>query len=130
MVELSGASVTVTGGVIGIGLALARQRNAREARLNLFEPHEVVLEAAEADLQAQGIEVAGCTRDVTKPEEVDALAYFVWGSHGRGDLLINNAGVGGPVKATIKYDVAAARALWRRSLSVRPGASVTATIWC
>ena len=112
MIELAGASVTVTGGATGIGLALARQLGALGARLILFEPRAAVLEAAVADLQAQGIDAAGCAGDVTKPEEVEALADFVWERHGRGDLLINNAGVGGPVKAAIKYDVAAARALF------------------
>lgn len=112
MIELTGASVVITGGATGIGLALARQLGARGARLILFEPREAVLQAAVADLQAQGIDAAGFAGDVTKPEEIEALAEFAWNRHGRADLLINNAGVGGPVKALIKYDVAAARALF------------------
>lgn len=112
MIELAGASVTITGGATGIGLALARQLGARGARLILFEPREEVLDAAIGGLQAAGIDALGFAGDVTKPDEVEALADFAWERHGRGDLLVNNAGVGGPVKAVLKYDVAAARALF------------------
>jgi NAD(P)-dependent dehydrogenase (short-subunit alcohol dehydrogenase family) len=112
MIELAGASVTITGGATGIGLALAREIGRRGARLILFEPREDVLQGAVVELAGLGIDAAGFAGDVTKPDDVEALADFAWSRHGRADLLINNAGVGGPVKAVVKYDLAAARAVF------------------
>lgn len=112
MIEFYGASIVITGGATGIGLALARRLGTMGARIILFEPRVPVLEAAVAELKGQGIDATGFAGDVTKVDEVTALADFVWASHGRADMLIANAGIGGPVKALVKYDLAAARAVF------------------
>jgi NAD(P)-dependent dehydrogenase (short-subunit alcohol dehydrogenase family) len=112
MIELAGASAVITGGATGIGLALARQLGARGARLILFEPRRDVLEAAVVGLIAQGFDAAGLAGDVTKVDDVEALADFAWDRHGRADLLINNAGVGGPAGGVFDCDLAEACALF------------------
>lgn len=112
MVKLDGATVVITGGATGIGLALARAMGRQGARPILFEPRVAILDAAVADLQSDGIDAAGLAGDVTDPAQVEALAHFAWNRNGRADILINNAGVGGPRKGILTTDIAAERALF------------------
>ncbi len=110
--DFAGKTAVITGGATGIGLALAGQMGRAGARIILFEPRENRLQQAVAALSGEGIDAKYLVGDVSKPEQVEALADFAWAENGRGDIIINNAGVSGGRSGVINMDMAEARALY------------------
>ena len=94
--RLEGKTAVITGGATGIGFALAKQMGSAGARIILFEPREEVLGEATEALKSQGIDAKYFAGDVAEAEAVEALADFAWAENGRGDIIVNNAGLGGP----------------------------------
>lgn len=90
----------VTGGASGIGLAMAK-RFAREGmRVVIADIDVAVLEAAEREIRSMGATVLGVRTDVSRLQEVEALAANVLDRFGGVHLICNNAGVGhmpGPI---------------------------------
>lgn len=85
------ATAVITGGASGIGLAIAKELHARGTRVLLADlPGKKLVEAG-AQVNA---ETVAC--DVSKLEEVEALAKSAFERLGTVELLLNNAGVGGP----------------------------------
>lgn len=84
-----GAACVVTGAAAGIGRALADALVARGARVVLADIDGAGLERAAAELGAPSRRT-----DVSRPEELVALARFAEDQVGTVDLLCNNAGVG------------------------------------
>ena len=80
----------VTGASSGIGRALAKQLDAEGYSLVLCDVNEPGLRETQALLKRGSQRV---TLDVSKRNEVDAMAAEVIARHGRIDLVINNAGV-------------------------------------
>ncbi len=109
--DFRGKSVVITGGATGIGFALAKRIGATGARIILFEPREKKLAEAVGALGALGIDASSCAGDVTDGAAVEALADFAWRQHGRADVIIANAGVGGVRTEILDTDDHAARAL-------------------
>jgi NAD(P)-dependent dehydrogenase (short-subunit alcohol dehydrogenase family) len=105
-------TAVITGGATGIGWALAKQMGAAGARIILFEPREDVLGEAVDILRASGIDAKYFVGDVTDAATVEALADFAWSQNGRGDIIVNNAGIGGPRGGVLDTDLAEARALY------------------
>ncbi len=93
--EFKDKTAVITGGASGIGFALAKRLSQSGAHVILFEPDEDALKTAAAQLVETGGEARYFVGDVTDAESVEALAEFAWDG-GRADILINNAGVGGP----------------------------------
>jgi NAD(P)-dependent dehydrogenase (short-subunit alcohol dehydrogenase family) len=110
--DFAGKTVVITGGATGIGFALAKQLGRAGASIILFEPRENRLQQAVAALAGEGIDANYLVGDVSQPEQVEALADFAWTENGRGDILINNAGVGGGRSSVIDMDIVEARALF------------------
>lgn len=110
--DFAGKTAVITGGATGIGLALAKQMGGADARIILFEPREEVLGEAVDALKALGIEAKYFAGDVTDAQSVEALADFAWAQNGRADIIVNNAGVGGPRGGVLDTDLAEARALY------------------
>jgi len=92
--DFAGRTVVITGGATGIGFALARQMGRAGARIILFEPREAELQEAVAALAGEDIDAKYFVGDVASAEQVEALADFAWAENGRGDVIINNAGIG------------------------------------
>jgi len=85
----------VTGGASGIGLAMA-QRFAREGmRVVIADIEAEALAAAEREIRSMGSTVLAVRTDVSKSQDVEALAASVLNSFGSVHIVCNNAGVGG-----------------------------------
>jgi NAD(P)-dependent dehydrogenase (short-subunit alcohol dehydrogenase family) len=94
MRELKGKVAVVTGGASGIGRAMA-ERFAREGmKIVLADVEEGPLAEARAALAASGAEVLAVRTDVSRWEEVEALAQRTFDAFGTAHIVCNNAGVG------------------------------------
>lgn len=93
MEKFTDKTVVITGGATGIGFALARQFGADGANIVIAEPREVRLKEAVEKLEGEGITARYFVCDVTRPEQVEALADFAWGAFGAVHVLVNNAGI-------------------------------------
>lgn len=102
-------SAVITGGASGIGLAIASHLGSAGARIVLADLPGDRLEAARVQLQAAGIDAQGIPCDVADPAQVEAMAEQAFAALGRVDLVLNNAGVGGPRGKLWEVDPAAAR---------------------
>lgn len=91
--ELEGKVAVITGGASGIGLATARRFAGAGASLVLGDIEEATLDAAVADLRAEGASVVGVRVDVTIESEVVALREAALAHFGAAHLVFNNAGV-------------------------------------
>jgi NAD(P)-dependent dehydrogenase (short-subunit alcohol dehydrogenase family) len=85
--------VVVTGGNRGIGFEICRQLATRGAHLILTARNENAGAAAVKKLAAQGLAAVFHQLDVTDDKSIAVLAAFIKDTHGRLDVLINNAGM-------------------------------------
>jgi len=90
----TGRVAVVTGGASGIGLGLARGLAGRGARVVLADRDETALAAAEREIAGLGGEVLAVPTDVTRRDDVLALAERTFERFGTAHLVFNNAGVG------------------------------------
>lgn len=100
MQELRGRVAVVTGAASGMGLALARRFAAEGMKLALADVEGPALDAAAKELAEGGAEVLARRTDVSRWEDVDALAGETFDRFGTAHVIINNAGVvtAGPVE--------------------------------
>lgn len=93
MKELKGKVAVVTGAASGIGRALA-ERSAQEGmKVVLADIEEAALAQAERELRAAGASVLAVRTDVSKADDIAALAQKTLDAFGAVHLLFNNAGV-------------------------------------
>src|SRR5262245_41689259 len=91
------ASVAVvTGGGRNLGKAIALHLARHGHDLVLAGPESGELEAAAQEVAAQGRRALAVTADVTRDNQVQALAERTREHFGRIDVLVNNAGIIGP----------------------------------
>jgi len=90
-----GKVAVVTGAASGIGLALADAFAAAGCALVLADVESSALEAAEQRIRATGVDTLAVLTDVSKREQVDALAAKATEQFGHVNVLCNNAGVAG-----------------------------------
>ena len=101
--ELAGRTALVTGAGNGLGRAIALALAAAAARVILVGRTEKTLrETADRTGRPERSLVATC--DVASPESVDALRDALAGEDV--DLLVNNAGTGGPVREVTEIEPA------------------------
>jgi NAD(P)-dependent dehydrogenase (short-subunit alcohol dehydrogenase family) len=87
--DLAGHVAIVTGAARGIGQAIANRLAANGCRVVYTDVNE-----EEARRAADGIEgAAGRALDVTKPDAIRAMIDETFASHGRLDIVVNNAGI-------------------------------------
>jgi NAD(P)-dependent dehydrogenase (short-subunit alcohol dehydrogenase family) len=93
--QLRGKVAVITGGSVGIGLAIARGLAAEGADLALCARDADRLEAVAAGLRDEfGVRVSVTATDVASPDGAVALTDTVGAEFGGADILINNAGTG------------------------------------
>lgn len=94
---LEDKKIIVTGGSMGIGLAVA-QRCAKEgAQLILVSRHEDDLEKAVGIISGNKKDHCYYRLDISNPKEVKGMAHFIEKELGYIDGLVNCAGVYGPI---------------------------------
>jgi len=92
-----GLTAVITGAGSGFGLELARLGAKKGLNLALTDVQQDALDAAVAELSATGEEtgtkVAALRGDVSRAEDVQALADLCMERFGAPHIVINNAGV-------------------------------------
>ena len=94
MKEFTGRVAVVTGAASGIGRGLAEACAREGMKVVLADVDEAALSEAERELKDSGAEAIAVRTDVSKSEEVEALAQKTLEAFGAAHLLFNNAGVG------------------------------------
>src|SRR5690349_13318370 len=93
--QLTDKVAVITGGSVGIGLAIARGLAAEGTHLVLCARDEERLRGVAADLRDTfGVRVTGVTADVGSADGTGRIVAAVAGEFGGADILINNAGTG------------------------------------
>ncbi len=93
MKELIGKVAVITGAASGIGLALAQKAVAEGMKVVIADIRPDALAKAEKALRAAGGDVLAVPVDVSKYEQVEALAQKTLAKFGAVHLLFNNAGI-------------------------------------
>jgi NAD(P)-dependent dehydrogenase (short-subunit alcohol dehydrogenase family) len=93
--ELKNKVAVITGGSVGIGLAVARGLAAEGVHLALCARNEERLLAEVQAIQASyPVQAIGVAADVTRPGDIAQLVAAIEKEFGGADILINNAGTG------------------------------------
>ncbi len=95
MKNFEGRVAVVTGGASGIGLALAKRFARAKMKVVLADIEVEALGKARSDVEKLGAEVLTVETDVSKSEQVEALAKRAVADLGGVHVVCNNAGVGG-----------------------------------
>jgi NAD(P)-dependent dehydrogenase (short-subunit alcohol dehydrogenase family) len=108
---MNGKVALVTGGGSGLGEACVHALAARGATVVVAD---ISKDAAERVAGAVGNWAAAVTADVSDEADVRSMVERIVGDHGRLDVAVNNAGIGGDQLPTGEYPVES----WRKVLSV------------
>lgn len=95
MKEFKDKIAVVTGGASGIGRAMAERFAAEGMKVVLADIEQGALDSAESEMKAKGASVLAVRTDVSKAEQVEALAKRTTEAFGAVHVVCNNAGVGG-----------------------------------
>ena len=91
----------VTGGVGGLGLSITRRLASEGATVVIFDLDMERAEQVVAEARAFGRDLAAAAVDVTSEASVVQGITDVGGRHGRLDIMVNCAGILGPVSGKV-----------------------------
>ena len=91
--SLEGKVALVTGGVYGIGFAIAKALHEQGARIVFNSNTESGVAMGYENYKEAGIDAKGYLCDVTNEEEVKAMIADIEANIGVVDILVNNAGI-------------------------------------
>ena len=114
--EYRGSVAVITGAAGGIGLALAQEAVRRGMSVVISDIREDALDNAREALTAAGGDVLAVRADVTKSDEIEALAAAAVERFGKVNLLINNAGA---FVASLAWETPEAQLDWIIDLNVK-----------
>ena len=111
--DVKGKTAVVTGGASGIGRGIVRSFAAQGMNIVIADIEQAPMDDVVAELAARGTAAIGVRTDVSKLEQVEALAATAVDRFGAVHVLCNNAGVGvsDPVGSTSMED-------WRWTLNI------------
>ena len=104
--KLDGRVSVITGAGRGIGRAIALAYAREGAKLALAARSEAELADAVGAVAELGAEAIAVPTDVTSQEDTERLAQRAVERFGRIDVLVNNAGMSGPVGPLQGNDIA------------------------
>jgi 2-dehydro-3-deoxy-L-rhamnonate dehydrogenase (NAD+) len=113
VIDLKGRVAIVTGGVRGIGLAVAQKLLLSGAAVAVWDVDAAALERTAASLRQNG-RVHASIVDVTDEVSIDNAAHGLIRDLGKIDILVNNAGITGGNAPLWELDPK----VWRRVLEV------------
>lgn len=93
MKEFKDKVAVVTGGASGIGRAMAERFAAEGMKIVLADIEQDTLDSAESEMKAKGSAVLAVRTDVSRAEDVEALAKRTIDAFGAVHVVCNNAGV-------------------------------------
>ena len=99
--ELTGQVAVITGGASGIGRGIARAFADVGMKIMIADLDDAMMVVTVEELSRRGIEVASQRCDVSKLEDVEALAAATMDRFGAVHVLCNNAGIGIPTPTHI-----------------------------
>lgn len=102
--RLKGKVALVTGASRGIGEAISRRFGADGARVALAARDEEACFRIASEIVASGGEAISLKTDVTDAQSIAESVLVVVSEWGRIDVLVNNAGVGGPTPLSERDD--------------------------
>ena len=105
--DFSGRTAVVTGGAGGFGRAIAARLHESGAAVALWDADADAVKQAAAEIGPERVQARKV--DVTDEPAVAAAAQAVAANFGHIDILINNAGILGPVATTWEHTTAAFR---------------------
>jgi NAD(P)-dependent dehydrogenase (short-subunit alcohol dehydrogenase family) len=91
--QVPGRVALVTGGGRAIGLGCVEALSEAGAKVIIADFDAGTAEAGRDELRAKGYDPEIAIMDVTKPDQVTAVADSVVARHGRIDIVVNNAGI-------------------------------------
>ncbi|MEM9649240.1 MAG: gluconate 5-dehydrogenase [Bacteroidota bacterium] len=91
--DLTGKVALVTGGVHGLGMAMAKGLGKAGAKLVINNHVRETLDAAIEEYKANGLTANGYVFDVTNDSEVEQAIAKIEAEIGPIDILVNNAGI-------------------------------------
>ena len=91
--RVPGRIALVTGGGRAIGLGCVEALLEAGAKVVIADHDAGAAESGRDEMRAKGYEPEIAIMDVTKPEQVNAVAADVKARHGRIDIVVNNAGI-------------------------------------
>ncbi len=93
--ELKGKRAVITGGSVGIGLAVARSLASEGVDIIILARDKARVEREASEIsRIFGVKSLGISADVAKKEDIDAAAARIEKLFDGVDILINNAGTG------------------------------------
>jgi 3-oxoacyl-[acyl-carrier protein] reductase len=112
--KLSGKVALVTGGSCGIGKAVAAGLAGEGARIMIAARNAYEVDQVRDQMCGTGAEVLGLSTDVADASQVEHLVDETIARFGRIDVLVNAAGVQGPIGPLWKADPVQ----WRKALDI------------
>ncbi|MDH5288556.1 MAG: SDR family NAD(P)-dependent oxidoreductase [Acidimicrobiia bacterium] len=111
--DVNGKTAVVTGGGSGIGRGIVRALAGQGMNIVVADIEQAPMDEVVAELAERGTEAIGVRTDVSKLDQVEALAAAALDRFGAVHVLCNNAGVGvsDPVGATSMED-------WRWTIDI------------
>ena len=110
-IDLRGQNGVVTGGAQGLGFAMAQRIVASGATVSLWDRDGDLLIKAVREL---GDAASSQTVDVTDPDAIVAAHKATESANGPVSILVNSAGIAGPIAPLDEYDID----LWRQVIDI------------
>jgi len=102
--DLKGKVALITGGASGLGKATAEQMTAEGARVMIADVNDGLLEATRVALVSSGAQVEAVRLDVRSRADCSNAVRETIARLGGLDILVNSAGVGGPMSFFAQTD--------------------------